>query len=196
MFGMLVENSVPPLTRLYTKGGDKGLTRLGGGQSVSKDDLRLESYGTVDELNSVIGVVLASAPTEELRVALVRIQHELFNLGSDLCFLEEDKGKWPIPQVEERHVLALEGEIDTYQAACGPLTNFILPGGTMAAAQLHVARTVCRRAERLVTHLQSKEAIGAWTLRYLNRLSDWLFAASRFENLSKGTQEPLWDTSV
>lgn len=184
---------MPPLTRLYTKGGDKGTTRLGGGQEVPKDALRLECYGTVDELNSVLGVVASSAPCERLAGILPRVQHELFDLGSDLCFLEEDKSRWNIPQAEERHVLALEREIDEFQEACGPLKNFILPGGSPAAAHLHVARTVCRRAERLLTALSGQEGVGPWTLPYLNRLSDWLFAAARYENIQAGRSETLWN---
>jgi len=187
---------MPPLTRLYTRAGDKGSTRLGGGQHVDKDNLRLECYGTVDELNSLLGVAVALGPCEILGVALPRIQHELFNLGSDLCFLEEDKGKWPIPKVEQRHIDVLESEIDAFQSATGKLENFILPGGTVVAAQLHVARTVCRRAERLLVHLARHEAVSPDPLRYLNRLSDWLFAASRMENLAKGVAEPLWDSTV
>lgn len=187
---------MPPLTRLYTRTGDKGSTRLGGGQAVSKDSLRLECYGTVDELNSCIGLALAQGPCKPLSEALQRIQHELFNLGSDLCFLEEDKGKWPLPKVESRHIEALETEIDTFQAATGNLANFILPGGNLVAAQLHVARTVCRRAERLLVHLMREEPTKPEPLLYLNRLSDWLFAASRFENHERGIQEPLWDSAV
>lgn len=186
---------MPPLTRLYTRAGDKGSTRLGGGQKVDKDSLRLECYGSVDELNSVLGLAIALQPCDALREPLARIQHELFNLGSDLCFLEEDKGKWPIPHVEARHISTLESEIDAFQDATGKLENFILPGGTPVAAQLHVARTVCRRAERLLVHLGREEAVSPDPLRYLNRLSDWLFAASRFENKERAVPEPLWDAN-
>lgn len=187
---------MPPLTRLYTRAGDKGATHLGGGQKVGKDSLRLECYGTVDELNSCIGLAVAHGPCARLAETLPRIQHELFNLGSDLCFLEEDKGKWPLPKVEQRHIDALEGEIDEFQSATGKLDNFILPGGTVVAAQLHVARTVCRRAERLLVHLGREEATSPEPLRYLNRLSDWLFAASRMDNVARGVPEPLWDSTV
>jgi len=187
---------MPPLSRLYTRAGDQGSTRLGGGQKVGKDSLRLECYGTVDELNSSLGLALAFGPCPALAKALPRIQNELFNVGSDLCFLEEDKGKWPLPKVEGRHIEALEEEIDTFQAATGNLANFILPGGSVVAAQLHVARTLCRRAERLLVHLGREEPVAADPLRYLNRLSDWLFAASRFENRERGVAEPLWDSTV
>lgn len=183
---------MPPITRIYTRGGDQGGTRLGGGQKVSKSALRLECYGTVDELNSHLGVVRASGPCEDLCEPLARIQNELFDLGSDLCFLEEDKGKWSIPQIREDQVEALEREIDDIMAQAPPLANFILPGGTPAAANLHVARTVCRRAERLCVRLQDQERLSPLVIRYLNRLSDWLFAASRLDNLRRGVPEPLW----
>lgn len=186
---------MPPLTRLYTRAGDKGATRLGGGQVVGKDSLRLECYGTVDELNSVLGLALALGPCDLLLEPLARIQHELFNLGSDLCFLENDKAKWPVPKVETRHIDVLENEIDAFQDATGKLDNFILPGGTAVAAQIHVARTVCRRAERLLVHLGHEEVVSPEPLKYLNRLSDWLFAASRIENKERSVPEPLWDAN-
>lgn len=183
---------MPRLTKIYTKGGDKGTTALGGGQRVPKDDLRVAAYGTVDELNSVIGVALAMGLVERLAEELVPIQNELFDLGSDLCFLEEDKGKWPIPQVELRHVQKLEKLIDEFTAVVGSLENFILPGGTLGAAQLHVARTVCRRAERDVATLAREQRVGEHVISYLNRLSDALFVMARFENHQRGVAEPLW----
>ncbi|MBK8804902.1 MAG: cob(I)yrinic acid a,c-diamide adenosyltransferase [Fibrobacteres bacterium] len=183
---------MPPITRIYTRGGDQGNTRLGGGQKVSKTALRLECYGTVDELNSQLGLVRALGACQDLLEPLERIQNELFDLGSDLCFLEEDKGKWSIPQIREDRVEALEREIDGFMRETPPLENFILPGGTTAAATLHVARTVCRRAERLCVRLQDEERTNPLVVRYLNRLSDWLFAASRLENLRCGVAEPLW----
>lgn len=183
---------MPPLTRLYTRTGDDGTTRLGGGQKVSKSSLRLECYGTVDELNSQIGLVVALGPDPEIAQSLVRIQNELFDLGSDLCFLEEDKAKWNIPQPREDQIETLEREIDGFQSRTGPLANFILPGGSRAASALHVARTVCRRLERLCVHLDATESVNPLALRYINRLSDWLFAAPRFENQQRGIAEPLW----
>lgn len=183
---------MPRLTKIYTKGGDSGMTALGGGQRVPKDELRVGAYGTVDELNSQIGVALSCGLCEEVDAILRRVQNELFDLGSDLCFLEEDKQKWPLPQIESRHVEALEQAIDEMQSAVGPLENFILPGGSMGAAQLHVARTVCRRAEREATTLARQQGIGGQVLPYLNRLSDALFVMARFENRSKGVAEPLW----
>jgi cob(I)alamin adenosyltransferase len=128
----------------------------------------------------------------EVDSVLRRVQNELFDLGSDLCFLDEDKLKWPLPQVEARHIAALEEAIDTMQAAVGTLENFILPGGSMGSAQLHVARTICRRAEREAATLAREEGVGAFVLPYLNRLSDALFVMARFENLGRGVAEPLW----
>jgi cob(I)alamin adenosyltransferase len=177
---------------LYTKTGDTGQTRLGGGQKVPKSNLRLEAYGTIDELNSHLGLVLALGVVDEVATPLRRIQNELLDLGSDLCFLEEDKGKWNIPQVRPDQIEALEHEIDAMQSATGPLTNFILPGGSPGAASLHVARTVCRRAERILARLAEVEAIHPLCLQYVNRLSDWLFAAPRLENLRRGIEDPLW----
>ncbi len=183
---------MPRLTKIYTKTGDAGTTALGGGQRVPKDDLRVEAYGTVDELNSVIGVAVAMGLCEKLTNELKRIQNELFDLGSDLCFLEEDKKKWPLPQIEHRHITALESLIDEMTAVVGPLENFILPGGTLGASQLHVARTVCRRAARIVSTLAREQGIGANVISYLNRLSDALFVMSRYENHVRGVPEPLW----
>lgn len=183
---------MPRLTKIYTKTGDAGTTALGGGQRVPKDALRVGVYGTVDELNSQIGVALALGLTPLLDGALRTIQNELFDLGSDLCFLEEDKGKWPLPQMEARHVEKLERLIDEMQGVVGPLGNFILPGGSPGAAQLHVARTVCRRAEREVTTLAREEGTGPFVLAYLNRLSDALFVMARYENHTRSVAEPLW----
>ena len=183
---------MPPLSRLYTRAGDLGQTRLGGGQIVAKSSLRLECYGTVDELNSILGLVRSLEPCAEIAHPLPRIQNELFDLGSDLCFLEEDKGKWPIPHVRPDQIEALEREIDSMQSQTGPLANFILPGGSRAAASLHVARTVCRRAERLCVRLADEEPVAPLVIQYLNRLSDWLFAAPRLENAKAGVEESLW----
>lgn len=185
---------MPRLTKIYTRQGDEGLTSLSGGQRVPKDSLRVATYGTVDELNSAIGVALASGLCDRLAEVLSHIQNELFHLGSDLSFLEEDKTKYPVPQIEARHVEKLESLIDEMTSVVGPLQNFILPGGSMGAAQLHVARTVCRRAEREVITLAREEAVGAFVIQYLNRLSDALFVMSRYENHMRGVPEPLWDS--
>lgn len=185
---------MPRLTKIYTRKGDGGDTALGGGQRVPKDSLRVEAYGTVDELNSAIGVAVAGGLSERLAAVLPVIQNELFHLGSDLCFVEEDKVKYALPQIEQRHVDVLEALIDELGGIVGPLENFILPGGSVGAAHLHVARTVCRRAERIVTALAREEAIGSHVLAYLNRLSDALFVMARYENHSRGVAEPLWNT--
>ena len=159
-----------------------------------KDSLRIEAYGTVDELNSAVGVALASGLNDAVAAPLAVIQNELFHLGSDLCVLEEDKAKRPVPRIEERHVLALEALMDRLSEELPPLDNFILPGGASGAADLHVARTVCRRAERLLVALSRQEEVGAWTVRYLNRLSDALFVMARHENKRRGVPDVLWNS--
>jgi len=185
---------MPRITKVYTRTGDDGTTGLGGGQRVPKDSLRIAAYGTVDELNSHIGVALAAGVNDLLRAALSTIQNELFHLGSDLCILEEDKARMPAPRIEEWHVAALEALMDRLSEELPPLENFILPGGSPPAAALHVARTVCRRAERLVLALSRKEAVGAFTVKYLNRLSDALFVMARHENKRRGVPDVLWDS--
>jgi cob(I)alamin adenosyltransferase len=185
---------MPRITKVYTRTGDDGTTGLGGGQRVGKDTPRIEAYGTVDELNSVIGVALAAGVNEAIAEPLSGIQNELFHLGSDLCILEEDKPRLPVPRIEERHVVALEGLMDRLSEELPPLDNFILPGGAPGAAQLHVARTVCRRAERLLIALARTDAVGEWTVRYLNRLSDALFVMARHENKRRGVPDVLWNS--
>ena len=187
---------MPRLTKIYTRGGDKGLTSLGGGGRVPKDAPRVQAYGTVDELNAVLGVALAGGLCERLTAELPIIQNELFHLGSDLCFTEADKERFAIPQIETRHVQKLEALIDELTAIVGPLENFILPGGSLGAAQLHVARTVCRRAEREVITLTHDEKVGEHVVGYLNRLSDALFVMARYENKMQDTAEPLWNTQL
>jgi len=187
---------MPKITKVYTKQGDDGSTRLGGGQTVGKDAARIEAYGTVDELNSVLGVAASQGLDPAVSGPLRRIQNELFHLGSDLCFLEEDKRDIRVPTIEPGHVEALERMIDRMNDELGPLENFILPGGSPGAAHLHHARTVCRRAERLLVALRRREAIHDETLRYLNRLSDALFVLSRYENHKKGVPDVLWDSKA
>lgn len=183
---------MPRLTRIYTKTGDEGVTGLGGGQRVPKDSRRVEAYGTVDELNSQIGAALASGLCDRLATELGMIQNELFDLGSDLATPAVSQARHPVPTVEARHIERLERLIDELNGVVGPLANFLLPGGSPGAAQLHVARTVCRRAEREATALAREEAIGATVLPYLNRLSDALFVMARYENHERGVSEPLW----
>lgn len=185
---------MPRITKVYTRTGDDGSTALGGGQRLPKDAVRIAAYGTVDELNAAIGVAAASELDSRVACALARIQNELFHLGSDLCILEEDKERLPVPTIEEHHVRALEALMDELSTDLPPLENFVLPGGSAGAAQLHVARTVCRRAERDVVTLAAEEPVGAHTVHYLNRLSDALFVMARFENASKGVGDVLWDS--
>lgn len=187
---------MPRLTTIYTRKGDKGETSLGGGQRVPKNSARVAAYGAVDELNSAIGVTVAHGLSPRLREMLPVIQNELFHLGSDLAFREEDKQKYNLPQIEDRHVQRLEEWIDELNDVVGPLRNFILPGGSIGAAQLHVARTICRRAERDVLTLAREEPIGGLVMPYLNRLSDLLFVMARYENHQRGSGEPLWNSRI
>jgi cob(I)alamin adenosyltransferase len=182
------------INRVYTRAGDDGTTALGGGQRVPKDSLRIEAYGTVDELNSVIGVAVASGIDQSMRERFFVVQQVLFNLGSDLCILESDKERLAVPRIEPRHVAQLEEWMDEWNAALEPLRSFVLPGGDLATAQLHVARTVCRRAERLVIALAREEAVGAQVIPYLNRLSDFLFVAARYQARLSGSGDVLWDS--
>ena len=185
---------MPRITKVYTRTGDDGTTSLGGGGRVAKDSARVEAYGTVDELNSHLGVAIASGLDAALAEALGAIQNDLFHLGSDLCVTEEDKSARPVPRIEARHVDALERLIDRLSEELPPLENFVLPGGSAGAAQLHVARAVCRRAERLVVALSRNEAVGEHVIVYLNRLSDALFVMARWENRRKGVPDVLWDS--
>ncbi len=185
---------MPRITKVYTRTGDDGTTGLGGGQRVAKESLRVSAYGTVDELNSQLGVALACGLTERLVAPLKRVQNDLFHLGSDLCILEADKQKFKVPQIEPRHVVFLEQLMDELSLELEPLANFILPGGSLGAAQLHVARSVCRRAERDTLALSRQEPVGGHTIPYLNRLSDALFVMARYENLRQGAGDVLWDS--
>jgi cob(I)alamin adenosyltransferase len=185
---------MPRLTRIYTRGGDDGDTSLGGGQRVKKHSLRVEAYGAVDELNSQIGLATSCGPDPDLARVLREVQNDLFHLGSDLCVLEEDKERMPVPRVEQRHIDALEQLMDRLTAELGPLENFILPGGSHCAALLHVARATCRRAERAVVALAEQEAVNPLAVKYLNRLSDALFVIARQENRCRGVPDVIWDS--
>lgn len=181
------------LTRIYTKGGDQGETSLGDGTRVPKQSLRVEAFGTVDEANAAIGLARLHAKDQALEM-LARIQHDLFDLGADLCTPEGGgRGQQALriiaPQVER-----LEREIDAMNADLPPLDSFILPGGTPLAASLHLARTITRRAERLVAALAAVEAINPDALKYLNRLSDHLFVLSRVAN--RPTGDILWEPGI
>jgi cob(I)alamin adenosyltransferase len=176
------------LTRIYTRGGDTGETSLGDGSRVSKLDLRLAAYGTVDELNATLGVVLAGECPAAIREVLARVQNELFDLGADLSVPLEHEGRL---RTTQEQVDALELDCDRFNAELPELKSFVLPGGTQAAAQLHVARTVCRRAERGALAASTEHALNPLALVYLNRLSDLLFILARTANASAG-DEPLW----
>ena len=180
------------ITKVFTKKGDKGTTRLGGGQEVAKDSTRILAYGTVDELNSVIGIAISFEPSVDVRNALTKIQHELFTLGGDLCVLEDDKQKWQMQQIEATDVDAMEKLMDRLNKELKPLEDFILPGGTKVSAFLHQARCVCRRAESLVVRLSKEEKLGESVLKYLNRLSDTLFVLARYENFKNGLDDVYW----
>jgi cob(I)alamin adenosyltransferase len=177
--------------KIYTKTGDDGTTSLFSGGRVNKTHLRVEAYGTVDELNSVIGVARAHQPHPQTDAWLERVQTQLFHLGADLSTPLDAKSDWVI-RMDANTVRWLEETIDRMTADLPELKNFILPGGSLAAAQLHVARTVCRRVERLVVGLQAHEPISDHALVYLNRLSDFLFTLARWENLQAGVAEEKW----
>lgn len=185
---------MPRITKVVTRTGDAGETSLATGARLPKDADRIAAYGTLDELNSFLGVALAAELAPDLVEPLGRIQNELFHLGSDLSIPEADKERTPGPRIEERHVAALEEDIATLSRDLPPLANFVLPGGSAGASHLHVARTVCRRAERLVVRLGRSEEVRPVIIRYLNRLSDLLFLMARHENRAKGQAEPTWDS--
>lgn len=190
------------LNRIYTKAGDSGETRLVGGQRVSKDDTRIECYGTVDELNAFIGLARTTAGQftgtqrlHHLAAILKRVQHELFNLGSILATLPEDVHPRQ-PRITQAEVTQLEHEIDEANAELAPLRSFVLPGGSRLDAELHVCRTVCRRAERLLVRLAREQEVPPEAVQYLNRLSDALFVWSRWANHVIGTAETLWEPNA
>ena len=177
------------LTRIYTRGGDAGETSLGDGSRASKLDCRIGAFGTVDELNSALGIVLAGACPDELRPVLERVQNELFDVGADLSV------PWGVTdrlRVEQGMIDRLEQECDRFNADLPELRSFVLPGGTEASARLHVARTVCRRAERDALAGSQEVELNPLVLIYLNRLSDLLFILARAANAAAGREEPLW----
>ncbi len=183
------------LNKIYTRTGDDGSTALGTGERRKKYDLRVAAYGTIDEANAAIGVArLHTVHDGELDAALARIQNDLFDVGADLC--TPGKGKGPGGArltVTDKQVEWLEAEIDRFNAALQPLRSFVLPGGSAASAHLHLARTICRRAERLIAELKDKpdESVSSEVLKYVNRLSDFLFVASRYAN-AHGARDVLW----
>lgn len=174
------------LSKIYTRTGDDGTTGLGDGNRTPKDSLRVEAFGTVDELNSTIGVLAAEVSQEALSEILLDIQHDLFDLGGELCIPGAE-------MIADRHIARLENELDRINGRLPALKEFILPGGSLNAARAHLARTVCRRAERRVISLARKEAVNEPVLRYLNRLSDLLFVMARSLARTEGAGEVLWD---
>jgi len=179
------------LDRIYTRAGDAGETSLGDGTRVRKTDARIEAYGTVDELNAALGLVLAGDVESELRSALERIQNQLFDLGADLAVPLDDDRRERL-RVDRAQVEALETLCDRANEGLEPLRSFVLPGGTETAARLHLARTVCRRAERLAVALEAEHGVNPEALAYLNRLSDLLFILARAANAAAEVPEPLW----
>ena len=181
------------LNKIYTRTGDKGTTALATGERVPKHALRIESYGTVDETNATVGLARLHAEGE-MGEALKRISNDLFDLGADLCtpdrHLDATLSYTPLRMIEGQ-VTRLEREIDAMNERLTPLRSFILPGGSVLAAQLHLCRTVCRRAERLVVELATMEDVNPEAVRYLNRLSDWFFVAGRIAN-NDGKDDVLW----
>ena len=182
-------------SNIYTRGGDGGQTSLVDGSRVSKSCLRVEAYGTLDEANSWVGLARAGLPADaELDRALAFLQHRLFNCSSHLA-TPPDSTVAP-PSLTAADVDFLERSIDRFERATGPLTHFVLPGGTTAAAQLHVARTVCRRAERRLVSLADSEGVDPVVLKLVNRSSDFLFAAARYANSLSNVDDPGWDKSL
>ncbi len=178
------------LTKIYTRGGDKGQTSLGNGSRVSKDDIRVDAYGDIDELNAIIGVARLQCNNAADEI-LSRLQNDLFDVGADLCTPIEENPKYPPLRVTEEQVIRLEEEIDSLNSELSPLNSFILPGGSQQSAHLHHARTVCRRAERRMVSLAAVENINDISIRYVNRLSDLLFVLARYLN-EKGASDVLW----
>jgi cob(I)alamin adenosyltransferase len=178
------------LDKIYTRGGDKGETSLGDGKRVAKHDLRVSAYGTADEANAVIGLARLHTSGDD-DAMLARIQNDLFDLGADLCTPEDGRKAAGALRITAEQVKRLEDEIDVMNAELAPLTSFILPGGSPEAAYLHLARTVIRRCERLMTELAGVEAVNPEAVKYANRLSDHFFVMSRWLN-GKGATDVLW----
>lgn len=176
--------------RIYTKTGDRGETALFGGRRVSKSDLRVDAYGTVDELNSFVGLLHDALDSPDLRQALVDVQHRLFSLGAYLA--SDPTQKQPAPDIRPEDISILETEMDRMDDSLPALQNFILPAGHPTVSMCHVCRTVCRRAERLVVALHHQEALDELVLQYLNRLSDYFFILARFLGREAGVKEVIW----
>ena len=178
--------------KIYTKTGDQGNTTLLGGKKVPKTDQRIEAYGSIDELNSYIGLLAAYTINEPYNPFLTAQQHKLFNIGSILAMEEKDRQKFSLPEIKESDTLEIEVEIDLLTESLDPLKNFILPGGHREVAFCHIARCVCRRAEREVIRLHESSTIDPEIIKYLNRLSDYLFVLARIMTKNLGSKEILW----
>ncbi|MGB7814986.1 MAG: cob(I)yrinic acid a,c-diamide adenosyltransferase [Methylotenera sp.] len=176
------------LSKIYTRTGDAGTTGLGDGTRVAKDSLRIAAMGDVDELNSIIGLILTEPMSPKIRDCLTRIQHDLFDIGGELCMPGH-------AMIKAERVTALEKQLDAWNDTLSPLKEFILPGGSRAAAYCHLARTVCRRAERQMTSLNNQEKITEISLQYINRLSDLLFVLCRILNKEAGLPDILWQNT-
>jgi cob(I)alamin adenosyltransferase len=176
------------LSKIYTKTGDAGTTGLGDGTRVAKDSLRVAAMGDVDELNSIIGLMLTEPTSTEINKVLTRIQHDLFDMGGEICMPG-------YAMIKQERVTALENTLDKWNVTLTPLKEFILPGGSRAAAYCHLARTVCRRAERTMTTLNNQEKITEISLQYINRLSDLLFVLCRILNKEAGMPDVLWQNN-
>lgn len=180
--------------KIYTKAGDTGETGLLGGDRVAKNSLRITAIGEVDELNAAMGLVASQITNIEAKARIEWIQNRLFDLGSELAC--PPGGKFQLESVRDSHIERLENEIDEYTERLPMLKNFILPGGTVGAAQTHLARSVCRRTERAATTLNESEPLRSELLQFLNRLSDWLFCFSRILNLEAGIEDVIWQKEV
>lgn len=183
------------ITKVYTRRGDKGMTDLVGGVRISKTDIRLEAYGTIDELNAQLGLLVAMTDDEQVRGELIRVQNNLFNVGTHLA---TDQSKTPLyasARLPEGETAFLEQRIDQMNELLPQPQGFILPGGSTAAAQCHVCRTVCRRAERRIDALAEKATVGQDIIEYVNRLSDYLFVLAKIINFNTGQKEILWQNA-
>ena len=179
--------------KIYTKGGDKGETGLFGGERVPKDSIRIEAYGTIDELNSFIGLTIIEIKDQEVKELLNRIQNNLFTLGSDLAAPDNEKNKKHyIPRIKESHFEEIEKEIDKFDSRMEELRNFILPGGCKSSALLHICRAICRRSERRVVTLNNGVNLSPEIIIFLNRLSDLFFVLARYENKISGIEDIKW----
>ncbi|MDC1067646.1 cob(I)yrinic acid a,c-diamide adenosyltransferase [Candidatus Kapabacteria bacterium] len=182
--------------KIYTKTGDDGTTGLFNGARVKKSNIRVELYGTTDELNSIIGLATSSTPNSKINNHLEIINNWIFNLGSDLATPLNPPPKFDVPRINEKNINWLETKIDEYDKSLEPLKTFILPGGCKQSAFLHQARTVCRRAERICVDLSQNEDLGSYSLKFLNRLSDYLFTAARYANFLHDIEDKKWNKDI